>query len=439
MHQLLKLGSTVHATSGQQHIVESFLGGGGQGEVYRAKLNNKAIALKWYFPEQATDAQRKNLETLISKGPPNGQYLWPMALVDTQDVAGFGYIMQLRDTRYKSIVDLMKRRIEPSFYSLVTAGIQLSNAFLELHAKGLCYRDISFGNVFFDPKSGDIQICDNDNVAVDGEGNGGVLGTPRFIAPEVVRGDVSPNTQTDLFSLSVLLFYLFHIHHPLEGQREASIKCFDLPAMTQLYGTDPLFIFDPSDASNRPVPGIHNNALEYWPIYPKHIRDLFTQSFTIGLHNPNDRVRESQWRSALTQLRDALLYCGHCGSENFYDADELRSSGGKPGVCWSCQNTLALPFRLRIDRHVIMLNHDTNLFPHHLDPYRRYDMTQPWAAVQRHPHNPDVWGLKNLSPIKWVTTSLDGIMRDVEIGRSVSLASGVKINFGPIEGEIRYQ
>ena len=438
MHQLLQLGASVQSSSGHLCTVKTFLGGGGQGEVYLAQLAGKPIALKWYFSEQATPTQRKNLEILIDKGPPNAQFLWPMELATAPDVSGFGYIMPLRYPGYKSIVDLMKRRIEPSFQALATAGLQLAQAFLELHAKGLCYRDISFGNVFFNPVSGDIQVCDNDNVSIDGQGQGSVLGTPRFIAPEVVRGESVPSIQTDLFSLSVLLFYLFHIHHPLEGRRESSIKCFDLPAMTQLYGTNPLFIFDPTDTSNQPVRGLHDNALEYWPLYPQYLRDLFTQAFTAGLHDPHERVRESQWRTALVQLRDAVMYCSHCGAENFYDGDTLRLAGGQPRLCWSCQKLLTLPFRLRLDRQVVMLNHNTSLYPHHLDPQRRYDLSQPWAAVQRHPQNPDVWGLKNLSTIKWVSTAPDGTIRDVEPGRSVSLAAGVKVNFGSVEGEIRF-
>ena len=84
-----------------------------------------------------------------------------------------------------------------------------------------------------------------------------------------------------------------------------------------------------------------------------------------------------------------------------------------------------------------MLNHDTLLFPHHLDPQRRYDLSQPWATMQQHPQNPKVWGLKNLSPEKWVMTAPDRTIRDVEPGRSVSLVAGVKINFGSAEGEIR--
>ncbi len=265
----------------------------------------------------------------------------------------------------------------------------------------------------------------------------GVLGTPRFIAPEVVRGEAAPSTQTDLFSLAVLLFYLFHIHHPLEGRQEAAIKCFDLPAMNKLYGTEPLFIFDPANDANRPVPGLHDNPLAYWPIYPQFLRDRFTRAFTAGLHDPQARIRESEWRAALVQLRDAILYCGQCGAENFYDGEALRANGGQPGACWSCQRPLTLPFRLRLGREVIMLNHDTQLYPHHLDPQRLYDLSQPVAVIQQHPQNPNLWGLKNLSAAKWVMTTTDGTIRDVEPGRSVGLAVGVKINFGPVEGEIR--
>ena len=61
------------------------------------------------------------------------------------------------------------RRITPTFTGLATAGVHLADAFLQLHARGLCYRDISQGNVFVDPQTGDIQICDNDNVGIDSQ------------------------------------------------------------------------------------------------------------------------------------------------------------------------------------------------------------------------------------------------------------------------------
>lgn len=45
------------------------------------------------------------------------------------------------------------------------------------------------------------------------------------------------------------------VNHPLEGKQEASIKCMDMAARVKLYGTDPIFIFDPDNKTNRPVPG----------------------------------------------------------------------------------------------------------------------------------------------------------------------------------------
>jgi len=437
MNQILKPGQTVQTAAGVPCKVGQFLGGGGQGEVYKAKLGSQTVALKWYFPAQATPEQRAALELLVKKGPPTTKFLWPLVLTQSPDVPGFGYIMPLRTPRYKGIVDLMKRRIEPTFRALATAGLQLADSYLALHAQGLCYRDISFGNVFFDPDTGEALICDNDNVAVDKEGESGVLGTPRFMAPEIVRGETKPGTETDLFSLAVLLFYMLVVHHPLEGKRELAIKCLDLPAMNKLYGTEPLFIYDPGDDSNRPVPGYHDNAIAFWPLYPQFLRDLFTEAFTVGLHDPHERIRESEWRGAMVRLRDSIVYCAHCGLENFYDADALQAAGGQPGDCWSCGAQIQLPPRVRIGKQIVMLNHDTQLFPHHVDDQRMYDFSQPVAEVVQHPKDPNIWGLKNLSDEKWVVTAADGAQKDVEPGRSVTLAVGVKVNFGQKEGEIR--
>ena len=437
MNQQLKPGQTLIAeTSKAPCVVEAFLGGGGQGEVYRAQVGGESVALKWYLPHAATPTQRGALEALIKTGAPTARFLWPRELVSSADSPGFGYVMPLRAARFKGIVDLMKRRIEPSFRALATAGLELSDSYLQLHARGLCYRDISFGNVFFDPDSGEVLICDNDNVGVDGETRAGVLGTPRFMAPEVVRGDALPSTETDLFRLSVLLFYMLLVHHPLEGKREAEIRCLDLAAMQQLYGSNALFIFDPQDDSNRPLPGCHDNALAFWPLYPTFMRDLFTRAFTAGLRDPkHGRVRESEWRAAMVRLRDSIVYCHACAAECFYDPDALRATGSGP-VCWSCATAVQLPARIRVGRSVVMLNHDGALFPHHLDDARRYDFSRPAAAVTRHPSDPQRWGLKNLSEEKWVVVGA-GSIAEVPPGRSLTLATGTRIHFGRAEGEIR--
>ena len=443
MNQLLKPGQSVHAeAAGLPCVVSRFLGGGGQGEVYEAQLAGETVALKWYFPQTATVAQRDALASLTARGAPSGQFLWPLDLARSPDAPGFGYVMALRPARFHSIVDVMTRRVEPTFRALTAAGLGLSDGFLQLHARGLCYRDISFGNVFFDPTTGEVLICDNDNVAPDGAAGGGILGTPRFMAPEVVRGEARPSTQTDLFSLAVLLFYLFLIHHPLEGAREAAIRCFDLPAMTKLYGTEALFVFDPRDKSNAPVPGLHDNALAFWPIYPPALRALWMRSFTEGLRDPARRVRESEWRVALARARDGLFGCATCGAENFFDDtlsygdSSLGNPAGTAALCWSCHAPLRLPPHLLIGKSAVLLDRETTLFPHHTDRNRPYDFSAPVARLAQHPTDPSRWGLRNESSEAWTLTTADGASREVVPGRSAALAAGSSIHFGDAVGRI---
>jgi eukaryotic-like serine/threonine-protein kinase len=436
--QIFQTGSVVRfQASSATAEVEDLLGAGGQGEVYRVRVGPDQFALKWFFPAMATPAQREAIELLVRKGPPNAHFLWPIEIATAPGVEGFGYLMPLRAPRFKGILDLVKRRAEPTFRALATAGLNLAHNYLQLHTEGFCYRDISFGNAFFDPVTGDVLIADNDNVAVNGQATIGVLGTPRFMAPEVVRGEAMPSTETDLFSLSVLLFYMLMVHHPLEGKLETEIKCLDLPAMTKLYGTHPVFIFDPNDRSNEPIPGYHDNAIAFWPIYPASLKVLFTKAFTLGLRDPqHGRVRESEWRRAMVEIRDAILYCTRCGSENFYEPAELKATGMlRP--CWSCARAVPIPPRIRIGKHVVMLNHDTRLYPHHVDDQRMYDFSAPIAEIVEHPSKRGLWGLENLSSAKWVRTTVDGSVRDVEPGQTVGITAGTRIRFPGAEGEIR--
>src|SRR5579871_6229743 len=438
---LLKTRDQLQTEAGMPCIVEELLGKGSQGEVYRVDVGGRKLALKWYMPTSATHEQKQALIDLIKRGRPDDRFLWPLFLATSRNHPEFGYLMPLRDKKYYGILDLMKRRVVPTFRSLCTTSFNLADSYARLHSMGLCYRDISFGNVFFNPENGNVLICDNDNVTINGNPRTSITGTPRFISPEIMTKKAPPSTNTDLYSLSVLLFYLLMSHHPLEGKAEADVAIFDLPAQKRIFEEHPVFIFDPNDTSNRPVPGYQQNALIFWPLYPQFIRDMFTRAFTNGLRDPeNGRVREIEWRNAMIRLRDSIYYCpdARCGAENFYDLDLLTKSGKATASCWRCKKSITLPFRIRIGDAVIMLNRDTQLFPHHIHMQRKWDFSQPTAEVNRHPTDPNIWGLRNLSQEKWVLVLSDGTMKEVEPGRSAPLAAGNKIQFGSVQGEIRY-
>ena len=432
MEGQLKNGTILTSESGNKYTVVNLLGAGGQGEVYDVECDGKHYALKWYFKGSATARQKKLLEEIIAKGAPDSSFLWPMELIVPSQGNLFGYIMPLRPKNYKSIVDLMKNRVNPSFYVICRTAFNLTKGYRNLHIAGAKYQDISFGNLFFNPNNGDVLICDNDNVSYGNSKPGGVLGTPGFMAPEIVRGEARPSRDTDRYSLAVLLFYLFMVNHPLEGKQEASIKCMDMAARVKLYGTDPIFIFDPDNKTNRPVPGIHDNANIYWPLYPEQLRQLFIKSFTVGLNNPSKRVTEPEWMNLFANMMSGLMKCT-CGASVFYD--ESLEANGVAHTCWNCQQTVKVPTRIVIGKNTVVLNQNSKLLHHHI--YSDFDMETVVGEVVQNPKNPALWGIRNEDKLNWTYEKADGTQIPVEVGKTAGIAAGVKIHFSESVGEFK--
>ena len=329
---VITIGSQLTLPGSNRRIaVRRLLGEGSQGVVFDAIDDNGIeLAVKWYYPHTASESQRRAIALLVERGAPSKRFLWPEAMVQQPGIQGFGYVMPLRLATHAGLSELLVGKVDVGFRGVCRLCLELAHGFLLLHSEGLCYRDISFGNVFFDPRDGTPLICDNDNVGVDGASPIAVLGTRRFMAPEIVRREALPSTQTDLYSLSVLLFYVLMMGHPLLGRRELEFECWDNSAESVLFGNDARFIFDPNDESNRPVPDLHATVIRYWELYPEFLRSLFVQAFTRGLTDPkNGRVRESMWRVALARLSDSIVDCPACGRQNFV-------SGEDPTTCWAC-------------------------------------------------------------------------------------------------------
>ena len=432
MEGQLKEGVVLTSVSGSKYEINKLLGAGGQGEVYSVSSGGNLYALKWYFKHTATAKQKAILENLIAKGKPDSSFLWPMDLID-QGKDAFGYIMELRPKEYKSIVDLMKRKAEPSFYNLCKVAFNLTKGYQKLHSMGYSYRDISFGNLFFNPDNGEVLICDNDNVSVNGKDDSSVYGTPRFMAPEIVVGKAKPSRNTDLYSLSVLLFYMFMLNHPLEGKLEASIRCMDVFAMNKLYGTNPVFVFDPNDKTNRPVRGYQDNALIYWDLYPQKIKDLFVQAFTVGLTTPAKRVTENKWLETFANMMSEIIICPNCGAEVFLD--ESKESLGVAHTCWNCQKTVPVPVSIQIEKRRILINQSTKLYMHHITGNNNMETVV--GSISINPSNPKLWGIRNECTENWTYIKADGTQAPVAPGRSAAIVKDAKINFRQCIGEFK--
>ena len=443
MSDLLSKGQSVRTGSGQPCIVGRCLGSGGQGEVYACRWGDRDYALKWYYQASATAEQRQCLEQLVQDTSPSPSFLWPEDIAEAKGVDGFGYLMRLREPNFKSLNELMSGKVDIGAVALIDAALGLTKAMRALHTRGLCYRDISFGNAFIDPKDGQVLICDNDNVTVNRTAWSGVRGTMQFMAPEVLAGG-PPTRASDQHSLAVLLFHMFCMGHPLMGRRMLSIRCWNPEAQEQLFWREPVFIFDPSDASNEAVEKAYDpsgesggTALAYWRIYPAGLKQTFVKAFTKGLRDPDARPTELEWLGTLSAFRDSLFRC-ECGASNYYDPVVKDGVLQAAMRCWSCGRQPRLPARIRIDKKVVMLNFDTRLYPHHIaGDGADHDYSRAMAEIVRHPTVANQWGLKNLGPGKWVVTLTSGTVRDVEPGRSAPLVDGTRIQFGAVEGLIR--
>ena len=417
--------------------IEQQLSSGAQATVYNVSIDSRRMALKAYHPICATSYQLSLLETLISMPAPSNAFIWPHQLAFSANGEFIGYIMRLLEPEMISIQEIGFTPLPLNYAVLCEASENIANAFLALHANGLCYRDISDMNIYFHPYTGKVSIIDNDNITFDKDPETAVLGTMNFMAPEIVTGRAMPSTNTDLFSIASILFRINVFSDALLGQKALQIGMLDEHDYIELLGSNPVFVFDPNDNSNRPVPGYHDNALQFWPKLPLLIQQLFIKSFTDGLHDPqHGRVLEQEWISAFRRMKDSIFLC-ECGTEHFYDIEQAPHYKDKSKICEKCGQALQFPPRLRINNRIITLAEGSALVHRHFNSSINHSAANPIGRVTSHPNHPYTLGLQNLTTDTWVCTIPNGSIVPLPPNKTIKLIKNMKINFGPVEGTVR--
>ncbi len=436
--QPLGKGETFWSLNGQrQGLVGDLLGQGGQGAVHRVEFSSDTYALKWYHDHyiDVDGTLKDRLRRTIARGAPDKRFLWPLELVQMPGRRAFGYVMALRPGEYRCIRDLLApppNRIVLSLEKRLRICRQIADSFLNLHAGGFCYQDINFGNFFIHPNTADVLICDNDNVNVDGA-DASIYGTRKFMAPEVVRREILPNTRTDLFSMAVLFFYVLFGWHPLDGKREANARVLNAEVEMDLYGNNPKFIFDPSDDENGPVSPMHDAVVCRWNSLPQSLRDLFIRSFCEGLSSPDRRVLEQQWLKAFELIRSAVFECPACRYEHVLEPSSNQTDSMD---CVYCGQAFEQPPFLQIGRAGFVLTRDKAI--------GLRDIGVPSAAawdsaalVVEHPTRKGVLGLRNMMEKAWVVRSDRTASSSVAPGKTVMLLDALRVDFGSHSGTIR--
>jgi len=335
-------GNVVFDIKGKPYILNGIIGRGAQGVVYNEQQGELVIKIS----STASLAQREELKRRYqwlyeNLGNINAPIAGPLALLANPYI---GYVMK-RVKGHLPFTTLLIPTPDTSlgkWYNQETGGLKrrlilgalLARAFRSLHTSGLAYCDLSDTNILVakDVKKFSVVLIDSDNLSVPGLAETLVLGTPLYMAPEILCETHQPDSLTDSHSLAVLLFMLLHLNHPLLGDvvQEGPPE-FEEQA---LQGNFP-YIYDPADSSNR-----SRTALPLEAVCTSRLTELFRRAFVEGLKNRTSRPTPGEWEEACWLAADSTTICGNCGA-SFYP----RAISGNKKFCqcpW-CSNLILVP------------------------------------------------------------------------------------------------
>lgn len=435
---LLRKDQQINTDSGQIAVKE-FIGEGGQGEVYLVEKAGQKLALKLYKGKVNVDFAY-NLRNNIKKGSPSKSFLWPKEIVDKDGL--FGYLMDLRPQNYVSFVSLLTgKNAFPNQTLLINWCLELCMAFKKLHEQGYSYQDLNDGSFFMNTSTGELLICDNDNVTAD-KRNLGVLGKMRYMAPEIVRGDKDPYTgkrqlpdmHSDRFSLAVILFLALCLGNPFEGECLKNYDIVDEKAEYEMYGKNPVFIYHKTDKSNRPIRGYHSSVLKRWAYLPIYIKEAFHRTFVDGLKDrENQRTTAIEWIKILTKYRDELMTCHNCGYQ--YIAGLVEKNPYQ--YCPRCNSKNYDRCILSIGKNKIILEPGKKLYQTQLDKYS-CEYNKQIGEVIRNKNNSAVWGIKIQSSYDILIRDKYGNERKISAGGVIPIIKDLNIFFNQnTTGEIQ--
>jgi serine/threonine-protein kinase len=205
-----------------RYQIECELGRGAMGRVYLAhdptigrRLAVKTIPLDRSTPELRARFQREaqaagrlihpNIVTIFDAGEHDGQLFLAMELVEGETLA---------DTIAAGPLDAAQS---------ISVGLQLAAGLEHAHQQGIVHRDIKSANVMVAGATAKIMDFGVARLASAGlTATGQLLGTPAYLAPEVIRGETA-DARSDIFSLGVVLYECLTGHRPFDGDNISAV------------------------------------------------------------------------------------------------------------------------------------------------------------------------------------------------------------------------
>ena len=229
-----------------RYALGRLLGAGGAGRVYAARDErlHRDVAIKLVPAAHAEPVARQRF---VREARSSAAFTHPnaVALFDAGEADGSLYlVMELVDG--ESLAERLAAHgpLGPAEAERIMAGVL--SALAAAHVAGIVHRDVKPGNVLLG-RDGAVKLADFgiakrlDDAAGDVTMIGDIIGTPKYLAPELVGGDAA-TPSSDVYAAGVVLFEMLAGRPPFDA---------DTPLATALAHRDhPV----PDVAALRPVP-----------------------------------------------------------------------------------------------------------------------------------------------------------------------------------------
>lgn len=231
--QLERLKLQVEAEgSGQKipgYVVLGKLGAGAMATVFKARQVSldRLVAIKILPRKFSSDPQF--IERFNAEGRAAAQMNHPN-IVQAFDVgkAGEYYYFVMEYVEGSTVYDQIVRQKRYSEKEAVDIIIQVAQALEHAHQRGLIHRDVKPKNVMINT-AGVVKLADmglaraiSDREAAEAEA-GKAFGTPYYISPEQIRGELDVGPPADIYSLGATLYHMVTGRVPFEGKDPAEV------------------------------------------------------------------------------------------------------------------------------------------------------------------------------------------------------------------------
>jgi hypothetical protein len=185
------------------------------------------------------------------------------------------------------------------------------------------------------------------------------------------------------------------------------------------------------------LPGINNNAIRRWPLFPKYIQNEFIRAFgKQALTDPSFRVIEKDWLKAFIRLRGEIYKCpgnsdaGGKSCGNVFFADPLS-----PSKCPECGREQVFDYYIETPKYNIPVHRRTRIYTCHTDADSDdFETLEGELVVNKETGKPE---LKNRSKKSWLVIGPDEKQVSRGPGKTFPLEKGVRIVFGAVVANVK--